>query len=78
MNSAIYEPVKSCFYEGGYWNWECLGCVLVQEKFGQNQICMHRLAVHELPPGSLLVQSVLVVLYGFCVIRNLISELLCV
>ena len=31
------------------------GCVSVQEKSRDFQICMHRLAVRELPPGGLVV-----------------------
>jgi len=35
------------------------GCISVHEKSGDFQICMHRLAVRELPPGGLAVQWVL-------------------
>ena len=35
------------------------GCVSVQEKSVDFHICMHRLAVHELPPSGLKVQWVL-------------------
>jgi len=30
-----------------------LGCNSVLENLGRTQMCMHRLAAHELPPGGL-------------------------